>query len=304
MGHIFLRSGTYVLIMGMAMLLRRKNLFEDRDRVTLSRLSVYVTLPCALISGFDSFVFESSFLSIVIFGFVVNLIIVLITLLLKARTSRLEQATYFLNTSSYNIGSFAIPFSYGLFPTADMATLIMFDIGNGVYSLGVNNALAQRHVSKHKAFDGLAFVKTLMKSPALVVYLSMLVLYGLNIKLPPFVYTMTKTIGSANVVVIMAMFGLMMGQKTEDIFAKKPLKIVTMRYLISAGIALVFWYVAPFKLVIKQLVVLSLMTPMTSLAPVFCHELGSDPKDYGSVISISILLSIVISTVLLAFWGI
>ena len=96
----------------------------------------------------------------------------------------------------------------------------------------------------------------------------------------------------------------MMGQKTEDIFAKKPLSIVAMRYLISAGIALVFWYVAPFKLVIKQLVVLSLMTPMTSLAPVFCQELGSDPKDYGSVISISILLSIVISTVLLAVWGI
>lgn len=74
--------------------------------------------------------------------------------------------------------------------------------------------------------------------------------------------------------------------------------------MIGAGaLAALFYYVMPFSLEIRRVLVLLCFAPVTTLSPVFTGQAGSNEGLSSFTASLSILISIVIMTVLVVSMG-
>lgn len=289
-----LKLVTYLIIIAFGYGLKELKIFKRENRPVLANLSVYLTLPCALIAGFQNFEFESSLIVMVAFGFFVNIVLVLLSKLFSRKKDDKTKAMYLLTCSSFNIGSFVLPVVTGVFDDKWITYPIMFDVGNSVYSMGVNNALAEHQVHSKNGFDIKKFIKTVFTSIPYLVYLVMLTLYFLNIKLSDSFYSITSTIGSANIVIVMFMFGIMLDFSIDKSNLKEAIKLIVIRYLLVLLLSFIIYQIPILDINIKKIILVILLSPMSSLVSIYCANLGCEESIYSFVTSTSILISIVL----------
>ena len=71
-------------------------------------------------------------------------------------------------------------------------------------------------------------------------------------------------------------------------------KLLVIRYTLAAVLALVYYFVLPFPLEVRQALVILAFSPIGSVMPGFTGEMGGDVGLSSALNSISILISIVI----------
>ena len=127
----------------------------------------------------------------------------------------------------------------------------------------------------------------------------MLLMNVLNITLPAPVKECIGIIGSANP--FLAMFIIGVGFKIGGDSAQrgKIVRLLALRYGIAIPIALLFWFVLPFPLEVRQALVILAFSPIGSAVPPFTAELEGDVGLSSAVNSTAILISIIINVVLL-----
>ena len=79
----------------------------------------------------------------------------------------------------------------------------------------------------------------------------------------------------------------------------KIVRLLALRYGIAIPIALLFWFVLPFPLEVRQALVILAFSPIGSAVPPFTAELEGDVGLSSAVNSTAILISIIINVVLL-----
>ena len=79
----------------------------------------------------------------------------------------------------------------------------------------------------------------------------------------------------------------------------KVVKILGLRYGVGAVLALIFYFVLPFDVEIRQALVLLVFSPIGSAIPAFTGKMGGDTGLSSAINSISIVCSIVFMVVLL-----
>jgi len=127
----------------------------------------------------------------------------------------------------------------------------------------------------------------------------MVVLNLLHIRLPEAIISCAGIIGNANAFVAMFMIGVgfkLSGGKSQAGYIVKHLLI---RYGIAAILALCFYFLLPFRLEIRQTLVILVFSPIASAAPAFTGELKEDVGLSSAINSISIICSITIIVTLL-----
>ena len=296
---ILTQSLTYLIVIVIAYALKGMGVLKTEDSKVLSAVSVNITLPALVISSFRAFEIKSEFIIIVILGFVINIILLIGSLVLTKRRERKDRIMIAFNNSSYNLGSFALPYINAFYQPAVALYVVMFDIGNAIYSMGVNNAVITTYLGKdrHNGFDIKIFFKTLCKSRPFMTYIVMIIISLLKVPLPESFFTITSTIGHANIIIVMVMFGLMFELPKQKYIIKDSTRILLTRY-ISSGLMIVLVFLLPFlSMEVKQVITLSLLSPMSSIIPSFCMEHECDEHVYGFISSLSIIISIVFLTI-------
>lgn len=288
----------YIFLILISYLLKKKKLINKEDKSILSFISSKITIPALIIGSFSSFVWYDSYLIVVLIGLLVNILVLLISLFIARKKSKKDKAMYSLLLPSYNTGSFAFPFIEGIFPAQTMINAMMFDVGNSLYSLGLNNTIAENIVDNSLGVNIKKIFKSLCSSIPLLSYTLMLVLYFLNVKLNNDIYELANTIGKANIVIVMIFFGLILELKTDKNALKESFSILVTRYLINGLFALIVWSIN-IPLDLKRAVVLILFAPMSSLVVIFCNNLKCREEVYGFVNSVSIIISILIYSLLI-----
>ena len=77
-------------------------------------------------------------------------------------------------------------------------------------------------------------------------------------------------------------------------------RILFVRYGVAAVLALIYYYVLPFSLEVRQALVILTFSPIGSAVPPFTREIGGDVGLSSAINSIAIIISIVIIVVLLS----
>lgn len=295
---ILARAACYIAIIILGYVLRRKGFFGEETFGVLSKIVIRITLPAALIANSAGRPIDISMLTISLLGLGGGIVYMLGAFLMHRNADREQKAFAVLNTPGYNIGTFALPFTSSFLGSMGVLTTSLFDVGNSFICLGGSFGVA-RAVKEGGKMD----VKRVLKAPlSSIPFLTHLVMVFLNLNgwdLPSPVISLAKIIGDANAFLAMLMIGVGFKLSGNRAQIGRILKILSVRYGLAVVLALVFYFLLPFALEIRQTLVILAFSPIGSAVPVFTAELKSDVGLSSAVNSISIVISIVIIVALL-----
>lgn len=299
MSEILTRAGSFVAIILLGYVLKRLGFFKQEDFTILSRITIRITLPAAIVTSFAGKQIDLALLSLVGLGLGCGALYVLVGFLVNRKKGKDAQAFAMLNLAGYNIGTFVLPFAQGFLGPMGVVATSLFDTGNAVVCLGGSFSLACM-VKDGSGFSLKRIGKALIRSVPFVCYVSMLLLNLLRIPLPGAVLSFAQIIGNANAFMAMLMIGVGFRLGGEGRQMSTIVKLLALRYGIGAVLACIFYFCLPFPLEIRQALVILALSPIGSAVPGFTGEMKGDAGLSSALNSISIVISIVITVTLLS----
>ena len=297
MQDILLRAGSFIAIIVLGYVLKKIGFFKDEDFTILSKITIRITLPCAIVTSFAGKTIDPALLSLTFLAIGCGLIYVLIGYLMNRKNSREQQAFEMLNLPGYNIGCFAMPFIQNFLGPIGVIATSLFDVGNAVVCLGGSYGIACS-IRDGSGFSFNRVGKALITSVPFVTYLIAVILNLLHIRLPAAVIAWADIIKNANAFLAMLMIGVGFKLSASRRQLGYVLKMVLIRYGVAAVLALLFYNCLPFALEIRQALVVLVFSPIGAAVPAFTKELKADVGLSSALNSICILISIVIMVVL------
>ena len=142
--------------------------------------------------------------------------------------------------------------------------------------------------------------RALLRSVPFVTYLIMLLTNLIRIPVPSFILSVVGIGSNANAFMAMLMIGV--GFKLE-LGNRKQLgtivKLLSIRYGLAAVFSVIFYFVLPFELEVRQALVILAFSPIGSAVPGFTQELKGDVGLSSALNSFAMVISIAITVVLL-----
>jgi len=298
MWDVLTRAGCYIAIIILGYVLRKKGFFGENAFEVLSKIVLRITLPAAVIASSSGKTIDGTMLAVIGLGLGCGLLYMLIAFLLNLKSSKEQRAFEVLNTPSYSIGTFALPFTQSFLGPVGMVTTSLFDVGNAFIALGGGYGVA----ATIKAGKGFSWKRILMAPLKTIPFLAHLLMTFLNLNdwvLPGPLLSLAQIIGNANAFMAMLMIGVGFNLSGKRSQIGRILRILLVRYGVAAILAVVFYRYLPFDLEVRKTLVLLVFSPIGSAIPVFTAELKEDVGLSSALNSMAIICSIIIMVILL-----
>ena len=296
---IIIRAASFIFFILLGYSLKKIGFFKEEDFHILSRITIRITLPCAIITSFAGKQIDPSLLILTFLAIGCGLLYIAIGYLINRGTSREQQAFEMLNLPGYNIGTFVIPFAQSFLGAMGVIAVSLFDTGNAVICLGGAYSLAAMVKNGYK-FSLNRILKTLVKSVPFMTYLIMLLWNMLKLEVPDFILSAASIGSNANAFMAMLMIGvgfkLELRDKTQT---GTIIKLLALRYSVAAVLAVIFYFLLPFALEVRQALVILVFSPIGSAVPGFTGELKGDVGLSSALNSFAMVISIAITVILL-----
>ncbi len=296
---VLMRAGNFIAIIVLGYVLKRIGFFKDEDFTILSRITIRITLAAAIITSFADKQIDVSLLSLTLLAIGCGALYIAIGYFINRKRSKEQQAFEMLNLAGYNIGTFVIPFAQSFLGPMGVIATSLFDTGNAVICLGGAYSLASM-VKDGSGFSVKRILKALSKSVPFICYVTMLLLNLLRISVPNFVLSTAQIVANANAFMAMLMIGVGLKLDWNPSQMRTIAKLMGIRYGIAAVLALIFYFLLPFELEVRQALVILAVSPIGSAVPGFTGEMKGDVGLSSALNSISIVTSIVITVILLS----
>lgn len=295
--QILTRAGAFVAIILLGIVLRRIGLFHRDDFRVLSNIVIKVTLPAAIITSFSQNQIQTDMLMLALLGFGGGIVYMLLAFLTNLHRSKEQRAFEVLNLPGYNIGAFALPFTQSFLGPVGVVATCLFDTGNAFICLGGSYSVATM-IQDGSGFSFKRLLRSLSKSVPFICYMIVVPLNLLRIQLPNMVLEFAGIISNANAFMAMLAIGLGFQLSGDRSQIGSILRILGIRYAVAAVLALVYYFLLPFPLEVRQALVILAFSPIGAAVPPFTRELGGDVGLSSAVNSIAIVCSIVIMLLL------
>ena len=295
---ILIRAGCFIAIILLGWFLRKIGVFKRSDFNVLSKIVIKITLPASVIFSFSGKRMDRSLLFLALLGLGGGILYMGLAWLINRKGGKEHQAFAIVNLPGYNIGCFTLPFVQSFLGPAGVITASLFDIGNAMICLGGSYSIASA-VSEGSGFSLKRIARSLVTSVPLMCYILMTVLQLLNLSLPGPVVSLAEIIGNANAFLAMLMIGVGFHLEADRTQIGRIVKHLAVRYGVAVVLALLFWFVLPLDVSVRQVLVLLAFSPIGSAAPAYTAELKNDVGLASAVNSLAIVISIVIIVALM-----
>ena len=295
---IIIRAGSFIAIIVLGYVLKKIGFFKQEDFTILSKITIRITRPCAIVISFSGKSIDPAMLSLALMAIGAGLIYVITGYFLNRKKGREEQAFSMLNLCGYNIGTFVIPFAQSFLGSLGVVAVSIFDTGNAVMCLGGAFALACM-VKDGSGFDLKRIGKALIKSVPFMAYMIMLSLNLLKVQLPEFVLSVAQIGSNANAFMAMLMIGVGFKLEGKKEQISTIAKILLFRYGYATLFSVIFYFFMPFPLEVRQALVILAFSPIGSAVPGFTGEMKGDVGLSSAINSIGCVISVCIYLILL-----
>ncbi|MGT2911864.1 AEC family transporter [Streptococcus cameli] len=292
MSAILLKALGFILIILLGYTLRIRGVVKKEDSGMFSGIVMNVTLPCALLSSASSISLGRGFFLPILLAILMNLVMDFVGYWTARHQDAVGQGTGLVQISGYNIGTFSLPFIQAFFPAAYLAPVMLFDSGNAIMVVGGNYTLATLLNKDKESMSIFAILRKLFGSIPFVVYLLSFLLAAIGIRLPQSLLDMAAIAGDANPFLAMLILGILLDFRLEKQEWGRLFQLLFIRLTMSSLAALCVYYFLPLPLLVRQMLVICLFSPISGLAPVFALKLGSRSSEAANINSLTILATI------------
>ena len=296
MAEILMKAGSFIAIIILGYVLRRRGFFKEEDFYVLSRIVLKITLPAAIVTNFTGIDMKPSMLLMSLLGLGGGIILTGMAFLISAGKNGEEKAFNIINLTGYNIGNFTMPFAQSFLGPLGVVATSLFDSGNALVCPGGTYSVAVMAKGEKGKFSIMPIIKTLLSSVPFDAYLLMTVLSLLHLSLPAPMVSFTGIIANGNAFMAMLMLGVGFKMTLDKSRMGKIIQILFIRYSVSIALAAAFYFLLPFELEYRQALAILALSPIASAAPAFTGDLDGDIGLASAVNSISIVISIVLIT--------
>lgn len=299
MQDILIKAGCFVAIIILGYTVKKIGVLHQDDFMVLSKIVIRITTPAAIAVSFAGKEIDLSLLLLILLGLGSGILLVAAAYLLSLRNSKNQRAFNMLNVAGYNIGNFALPFVQGFLGPVGIIVTSLFDTGNAIVALGGAYGAAST-VKDGSGFDLKLIAGKLVRSVPFMCYIILVSLNLAKIPLPTPMVSCLQIIANANA--FLAMFMLGVGFNLSGDFKQIGIiaKVLSIRYTLSAVMAVAVYFLLPMDLEVRQTLVILLFSPISSIVPAFTGDMGEDVGLSSAINSISIICSIVIIITLLS----
>lgn len=304
MGHVLLRSGSFVFLILLGFLLKRKGFFGPKDYKILSKIVLNVTLPCSALISFASYKADLSLLLATALGFTMNCLMLTIAYLVSRGFPRHTRAIWLNCVPSYNIGCFALPFVQSFLSPASLVGTCLFDAGSALMCNGTTYALSRNILDGTKGLDLKRIGKTLLQSVPFLSYAILLVLSISGVTFPKPLLDFVTPMANANAFLAIFMIGTMFDLHIEKNILKEIAGILAIRFGSAIIASLAFYFLLPLPLAIRQALSIAVFAPVGLVSTALSADAGGSPATAACVNSLSILISVPCIVTLLTIFGV
>ncbi|WP_434311080.1 AEC family transporter [Hominifimenecus sp. rT4P-3] len=283
-------------------LLKKVHFLGAMDYRVLAKLALNITLPAAVISSFANFTMDYSLLSIIVLAFFSNWVALLFTYATTRRDwqDRKLRSLKMICASSFNMGNFLIPFVQQFLGGSGVALTALFDSGNSFMATGgvyiFTTSVIKADGEKVTLRD---IFRKLFHSVPILTYITLIVLALLGTRPPAALVTIVQPTGNANAFVSMFMIGLMFEIRFDKAYLKTAFGILGRKYFCALLLALAFYFLLPFDLMTRQVLVMCAFAPIPSIASIYTEQIQGDVELASFTTSASFLISCGIMIVLM-----
>lgn len=298
MTTILLNALSIMLVLFLALLLKKIKILHQKDGALTSKMVVYLTLPATILIGVNHTKLSNIFFILMCMGLFSNLLLVFLGKFIGRKATVEERGLYMFDLSGYNIGNFSIPFVSSFFPAA-IPFLAMFDMGNSLMVTGTTQAIVELSSGRKKhGFILQEIFGVLFRNPPFVVYIFMFILAIFGLSFPDEWLIPIRPLANANTLLSIFTIGLFMEFRLPKGKLKLVLKILTWRYLLAFILASLVYFFLPFPAIIKEILLLIFFCPMSFLHMIQAIELGNDKALAGLTISLSMFISLILMSII------
>lgn len=298
MTTILLNALSIILVLFLALLLKKIRILHQKDGAITSKMVVYLTLPATILIGVNHTKLSNIFFILMFMGLFSNLLLVFLGEFIGRKATVEERGLYMFDLSGYNIGNFSIPFVSSFFPAA-IPFLAMFDMGNSLMVTGTTQAIVELSSGRKKhGFILQEIFGVLFRNPPFVVYIFMFILAIFGLSFPDEWLIPIRPLANANTLLSIFTIGLFMEFRLPKGKLKLVLKILTWRYLLAFILASLVYFFLPFPAIIKEILLLIFFCPMSFLHMIQAIELGNDKALAGLTISLSMFISLILMSII------
>ena len=298
MTTILLNALSIMLVLFLALLLKKIRILHQKDGALTSKMVVYLTLPATILIGVNHTKLSNIFFILMFMGLFFNLLLVFLGKFIGRKATVEERGLYMFDLSGYNIGNFSIPFVSSFFPAA-IPFLAMFDMGNSLMVTGTTQAIVELSSGRKKhGFILQEIFGVLFRNPPFVVYIFMFILAIFGLSFPDEWLIPIRPLANANTLLSIFTIGLFMEFRLPKGKLKLVLKILTWRYLLDFILASLVYFFLPFPAIIKEILLLIFFCPMSFLHMIQAIELGNDKALAGLTISLSMFISLILMSII------
>jgi predicted permease len=304
MQAILVRAGSLVLIIAIGHLIKRLGWVSAKDFPIFSNIVLRITLPCALMVGFDAFTMTHSLLFLGLIGFVVCVVQEIAGFFLGRRHGRQAQAFGVINLGGHNVGVFAMPYLSGMLGPHSIIYAMIFDVGNTLAAAGVGYAWGLSLSRPDQKMSPLRFVKQILRSPVFDTYLFLLLLGIFQLHLPRAVISFATIAGGANTFLAMLMIGIGLEISLPREKYAQAARHLGLRYALALCFALAVWFFLPAERIVRAVLVVLFFAPLPAMTAGFTAEANGDVELSTFMTSVSILVGIVVMPAALLALGV
>lgn len=307
MSNAILNAATVILIFILGYTFKRLKLTNIDTARRMSAVVIYLTLPCAILSGTSGAIdIEPNLYFIVPLSFLISFVIPFAGYLIYRKKP--EKCVFvMLNLGGFNIGNFILPFMQNILNPEGFIALCLFDLINaffcfgGVYCMALwfnrNGYNSGEQINLKKIFMELS------KSVTSFCCILSVALAASGITLPDFILHPVKVIGSSNAFLCMLIIGMALNFNVNIEKVKKSLEIIFIRYGLAAIIAVVVFTALPYSAMVRLIIMAMVFAPITSLAPITAlRSLPKFAEDSANLNMVSIIISAAIIALITAFY--
>lgn len=292
----------FVLLIVLGQVLRRLDILTPDCSKAVSTLVLNVTLPCAILRALNGVELSTSLLFLVFLGLFANVF----TFFQMAFTERAHREdpdgldTRFsqLVMPGYNVGTFAMPFTAGFLSPEGFLALCLLDAGNAVMCTGGTYAVLCREPgSLLKQFWSI--VKRLFSSFAILTYLLATALALTHTTIPEPLLHLIDIPANANTFLAMIMIGMSVNLNIRFESLKRLLRLLGLRYLGSAFLAVLAYWCLPYSEDIRIGIVMVLFAPLPAMGIIFSMKARMNWQLAANLNTMSVLASVVLMSALI-----
>lgn len=285
-------SGFFIMIF-IGYLLKKVGIVKLEDKDFLGKILLNVCLPAVIVMSFQSFEFDLSLVIAFFIGSICNLLGIFVGYLMSRKKEKDGQALLMMLTSGYNIGIFTIPFVSSFFTPMAVLSVLMFDVGNAIFVMGITAAIVNGVLNNEKGNPIPAILDKMRKSVTILTYVAMFTLLGIGIDIPDYVFSVASIPANATSFLAMTMVGIMIEFKIDPNERKDLFTLLGVRYGYAFFLAFLIFTFLPFELEVKKALMIGVLSPMSTASMVFAQTFGCKPSLVGGAGTFSILFSMI-----------